>query len=132
MTNIWSHNRNCVSTMAPAPDDLFVVTTLFGKRVFVQPIGDYEAALRVAQAFADHVQQPRPVVVKVLCLSHAEMTDAMGIDPAKLFEGQTPEQEAELRQIVVTACKTALLDSPQQIVRADAMQLLINMGDMRQ
>ena len=131
MTNIWSHNQNCVSTMAPAPDDLFVVTTLFGKRVFVQPIGEYEAALRVAQAFADHVQQPRPVVVKMLCLSHAEMTDAMGIDPAKLFEGQTPEQEAELRHLVVTACKNALLDNPQASVRADALQLLIKIGELK-
>lgn len=60
MTNIWSRNLNCVSAMAPSPDDLFVVTTLFGKRVFVQPIHEYEAALRVAQAFADYVQHPRP------------------------------------------------------------------------
>jgi hypothetical protein len=130
--NIWSRNGNCVSTMSPAPDDLFVVTTLFGKRVFVQPITEYEKALATAQKFADFVQQPRPVVVKVLCLSHAEMTDAMGIDPATLFEGQTPEQEAQLRQLVVTACKTALLDGPQAAVRADAMQLLINMGVMMQ
>lgn len=128
--NIWSQNRNCVSTMSPAPDDLFVVTTLFGKRVFVQPIQQYEQALRVATAFADYMQHPRPIVVKVLCLSHVEMTDAMGIDPATLFDGKSSQDEAELRQSVVTACKTALLESPLAAVRADAMQLLIRMGDM--
>ena len=131
MTNLWSRNRNCVSTMSPAPDDLFVVTTLFGKRVFVQPIRDYEKALATAQRFADLVQHPRPIVVKVLCLTHAEMTDALGIDPATVFQGQTPAQEAELRQLVVTACKTALLDSPDSAVRADAMQLLINIGELK-
>ena len=129
--NIWSHNRNCVSAMSPAPDDLFVVTTLFGKRVFVQPIRDYSKALATAQRFADMVQHPRPIVVKVLCLTHDEMTDALGIDPATVFQGQTPEQEAELRQLVVTACKTALLDSPQAAVRADAMRLLIIMGELK-
>ena len=131
MTNLWCRNRNCVSTMSPAPDDLFVVTTLFGKRVFVQPIRDYEKALATAQRFADLVLHPRPIVVKVLCLTHAEMTDALGIDPATVFQGQTPKQEAELRQLVVTACKTALLDSPESAVRADAMQLLINMGELK-
>lgn len=130
--NIWCQNGNCVSTMSPAPDDLFVVTTLFGKRVFVQPIADYEAALTVAQAFANYVQHPRPIVVKLLCLTHTEMTDAMGVDPATLFEGQTPEHEAEWRHAVVTACKTALVKSPLVAVRADAMQLLMNMGDMTQ
>lgn len=112
MTNFWCRNRNCVSTMSPAPDDLFVMTTLFGKRVFVQPIRDYEKALATAQRFADLVRHPRPIVVKVLCLAHAEMTEALGIDPATAFQGQTATQEAELRQLVVTACKTAFWTAP--------------------
>jgi hypothetical protein len=129
--NIWSHNRNCVSTMSPAPDDLFVVTTLFGKRVFVQPINEYEKALATAQKFADFVQQPRPVVVKLFCLTAVEMADAMGIDPVTLFADQTPQEQAEMRQLVVTACKDALLDSPLAAVRADAIQLLINIGELK-
>lgn len=129
--NIWSRNGNCVSAMSPAPDDLFVVTTLFGKRVFVQPITEYKKALATAEKFADFVQQPRPVVVKLFCLTAVEMADAMGFDPATLFAGQSPEEEAQMRKLVVTACKDALLDSPLATVRADALELLINIGELK-
>lgn len=129
--NIWSRNGNCVSAMSPAPDDLYVVTTLFGKRVFVQPITEYKKALATAEKFADFVQQPRPVVVKLFCLTAVEMADAMGIDPATLFADQTAQEQAEMRQLAVTACKDALRDSPLATVRADALQLLINMGELK-
>lgn len=129
--NIWCRNGNCVSTMSPAPDDLFVVTTLFGKRVLTQPITHYETALATAQRFAEFVKEPRPVVVKLFCLSGIEMADAMGIDPATLFAGQSPEEEAEMRQLVVNNCKDALRDSPSAAIRADAIQLLTDMRVMQ-
>lgn len=129
--NIWSRNGNCVSTMSPAPDDLFVVTTLFAMRVFVQPITEYEKALATAQRLAEFVEEPRPIVVKLFCLTALEMADAMGIDPATLFADQTPQEQAEMRQLVVNNCKDALRDSPLATVRADALQLLINIGELK-
>lgn len=35
---IWTRNGNHVAALGPAPGDLFVLTTIGGKRVFVEPV----------------------------------------------------------------------------------------------
>ena len=73
MTNIWTPNGNRVAALAPGPGDLFVVTTMFGKRVFVQPIGNYDRAVKIAEAFARQMTQERPFTIKVLPMSFSEL-----------------------------------------------------------
>lgn len=77
------------------------------------------------------MKEPRPVVVKLLRMSGIEMADAMGIDPATLFAGQSPEEEVEMHQLVVNNRKDALRATPSMAVRADAIQLLADMGELR-
>ena len=129
--NIWTQPGNRVVALAPGHDDLFCITMLFGKIVFFEPVTAYEKALKIAEAFANHVQQPRPVSVKVLCLSGAEALTFLNMKASDLFQGQTPEEEEEMRQAAVAACKDALLKSPDATVRADALKLLTDMGLMQ-
>ncbi|MGL5011217.1 MAG: hypothetical protein ACRC6I_15165 [Paracoccaceae bacterium] len=86
--------------------------------------------MRRANAFARRVVHPERLVVKVLCMSMAEAL-LMGLAPADLFADQSPEQEAEMRQAVVTACHDALRNCPDAKVRSDALKLLTDIGAMR-
>jgi len=91
-------NGNRVVSLPPSPDDLFVVTTLFGRRVCAQPVSEYEEALNVAEAFARSHTQSRPFTVKVLCLDLREGLDAMGLQASDLFRDQTPAEEGDMRR----------------------------------
>lgn len=81
MTNVyWAPGGGRVAAIAPGPDDLFVVTTIGGRRALFQPINEYDKSLSVAQAFVK-AQAPVPVTVKVLCVTATE-AKAMGFVPA--------------------------------------------------
>ena len=127
--DLWGASGNHVVALPPSPGDLFVVTTLAGKQVRLQPVTDYDAAVRLAQAFARRVVHPEPVTVKVFCLTLIE-AQAMGFAPADLFADQTTEDAAAMRQAVVKACNDAVRNSPDAKVRADAMKLLTDLGAM--
>lgn len=116
-------NGNCVVSLPPCPDDLFVMTTLFGRRVFVQPVSEYEEALNVAEAFACSHAQSRPFTVKVLCLELREGLEAMGLQTDDLFRDQTPADEGDMRRQVVATYAEAIQHSPDERVRKDAFQL---------
>lgn len=116
-------NGNRVVSLPPSPDDLFVVTTLFGRRVCAQPVSEYEEALNVAEAFARSHTQSRPFTVKVLCLDLREGLDAMGLQASDLFRDQTPAEEGDMRRQVVATCAEAIQHSPDERVRKDAFQL---------
>ena len=124
--DLWGPGGNSVVALPPSPGDVFVITTLFGRAVTVQPIGEFDHAVSLAKSFTRHIRPARPVTVKVLCLSLKE-AQAMGFAPDDLFRNLAPAEDAELRQLVVEACRRALLNSPDAAVRNDAMQLLNNM-----
>lgn len=124
--NIWMTGGGRVATLAPGPGDTLVVTTMFGRRVLVHPVGEYGKVLKLAEAFAVKMA-PVPVTIKVLCLSLAE-AQAMGFAPADMFNDMTPEQEAGMRQLVVATCTEAMRDSNDATVRADAYALLVSLG----
>jgi hypothetical protein len=124
MTNIWTPNGNRVASLAPGPGDTFVVTTIQGQRVAVQPIADYEKALTTAEAFAGQTKHP----IKVLCMSLRELLTFMGMTPAEFGAGMSPKAEVEFRQLAAAACRDALRDCNEPSVRADAYDLLVNLG----
>lgn len=129
MTTLHSRNGNCVAALQPAPGDLFVVTLLGGRVVFVQPSDEYEQALRLAGAFAEQATNPdgRPFTVKVHGMSLAELLAFKGISRDDLAAGLATD-EAELRTMAEQACKDALLNSGDAAVRRDAYDLLNSMG----
>jgi hypothetical protein len=131
MTNLQMRNGNCVAALAPSPGDLFVVTTMGGKVVFLQGADDYEKALRLAEAFADQMPPPdRPFTVKVLGMSLDELLAFKGISREEFVASISPEAHAEARQLAVAACKEALCDCNDSAVRRDAYHLLIGMGEL--
>lgn len=130
MTNVYfAPGGGRVATIAPGPDDLFVVTTIAGRKVLLQPIHHYQRALEVAQAFVK-AQAPTAVTVKVFALSGAE-AQAMGFLPADLLQDQTPEQEAEDRQLVVSTLWNVVMQSNEAKPREDALRLLKNLGEVK-
>lgn len=121
--NIWGPNGNRVASSPPGHGDVFCVTTLLGKRVFLETVADYAAALDRANRFIAVTKHTSPLTVRVMCLSLVE-AQAMGFVPDDLAQDQTPEQEAETRQLVVTTLLDVLRKSNEPAPRAEAMQLL--------
>ena len=131
MTTLRSPNGNCVAALQPAPGDLFTVTLLGAKVVFLKPADEYEQALRLAQTFADQVPPVgRPFTVKVLGMSLDEVLAFMGISRDDFAAGLATD-DAELRQLAEGTCKDVLRRSNDAAVRADAMDLLTDMGVFR-
>lgn len=131
MTTLRSQNGNCVAALQPAPGDLFVVTTLSAKVVFVKPADEYEQALRLAQSLAEQVSpKGRPFTVKVLGMSLDELLAFEGISRDEFAAG-LKTNDAELRQLAESTCKDVLRRSNDAAVRADAMDLLTDMGVFR-
>ncbi|MGX0876321.1 hypothetical protein ACSSV4_000998 [Roseovarius sp. MBR-154] len=129
--DLWGNGGNSVTALPPSPGDVLVVTTLFGRRVLVHPIHEYDRVLRIADAFARRLRHRHPVALKVLCLSLTE-AQRMGLAPDGMFQDQTPEEEAQMRQLVVTTCLEVLRDSDDAKVRADAMRLVKELGVVAQ
>lgn len=130
MTNLRMRNGNCVAALAPSPGDLFVVTTIGGKVVFLQGAEDYEKALRLAEAFAEQMQSDRPFTVKVLGMSLDELLAFKGISREEFVASVSPEADAEMRRSAVATCKEALRDCNDSAVRRDAYELLVRMGEL--
>ncbi len=129
--NLWGAGGNHVAVLPPSPGDLLVLTTVYGRRVSLDHIGHFEQAVRRAHAMADRVVHPVPVVIKVLCLTTLESCKLHGIDPATLFADETPEQEAQMRQGIITSMTQLLHTSSAPRVRADALKLLTDIGAIR-
>lgn len=131
MTTIHSRNGNCVAALQPAPGDLFAVTLLGGRVVFVRPVDEYEQSLKLAEAFADQLAQPgKPFTVKVHGMSLAELLAFKGISREDFAAGLVGD-DAELRSLAESTCKSVLRDSNDAAVRHDAFDLLVSMGAMQ-
>lgn len=127
MTNCWTPNGNRVASMAPGPDDLFVVTTILAKTVFIQPVADYERAFKIAEAFARHMTMKRPFAIKVIPMSLDEMLAHIGMTREEFAKG-LPIDDIAARKLVVDTCMEALRDCADPAVRADALDLLTSLG----
>jgi hypothetical protein len=125
---LWGAGGHHVAVLPPSYGDLFVLTTVLGRRVSLDHIGNYEQAVRRAHAMADRIVHHVPVVIKVLCLSAVESCKLHGIDPATLFADETPEQEAQMRQHIITSMTQLLHTSSDPRVRSDALKLLTDLG----
>lgn len=123
--NSWM-SRSRVVTTAPAPDDLFVVTMIGGRRVTLRPIDEYDQAVEQARE-ALRAVNPARATVKVLCLTARE-AQTMGFLPADLFQNQTPEQDAQDRQLVITTCLNLVQRSNDYRIRTEALGMLKQLG----
>lgn len=127
---IWTPNGNHVAALGPAPGDLFVVTTIGGKRVFVEPVSQYGKAVQLAEAFARATTQPRPFTIKVLCMSFSELLAHMGTTREECAKHLSPEDAEADRKAAIRACTELLRTSNESQVREDALQILKDMGVM--
>lgn len=121
--NIWGPHGNRVASSPPGHGDVFCVTTMLGRRVFLETVADYAAALDRANRFIAVTKHTSPLTVRVMCLSLVE-AQAMGFVPDNLVQDQTPAEEAETRQLVVTTLLDVLRKSNEPGPRSEAMQLL--------
>ena len=128
--DLWN-TGNTVVKLPPSPGDLFVAALVQGNVAFCWPITEYQRAVRQAEAFARRVKLDKPFTVKVLSLTAWEGCTVLGINPATLFSDDTAEQEATMRQAGIAACMDALRSSNEPAVRADAMDLLITLGELK-
>ncbi|WYK04082.1 hypothetical protein DWF04_013550 [Cereibacter sphaeroides f. sp. denitrificans] len=125
--NIHTPGGGRVATMAPGPDDLFVVTTISGRKALLHTVDQYQHVLKLAEEFAIRMS-PVPVTIKVFCLTLRE-TQALGFLPeGDLLRDSTPQDEAEGRELAVQACFDVLRNSNVQRHRAEALRLLKDMG----
>lgn len=126
--DLWGAGRNIVVTLPPSPGDMLVVTMLFGKRVMVHPIGEYERAVALANAFVRRARPPQPIVVKVLCVNLTE-AKAIGAVPRGVLEDR--RADADWQQVLINTCIEILRDCDDTTVRNDAYDLLARMRMVR-
>lgn len=50
--DLWTEGANRVVALPPSPGDLFVITTVAGKRVLVHPVHEYGKAVSIAKAYS--------------------------------------------------------------------------------
>lgn len=125
--DLWGQGGNVVAVLPPSPGDLFVLVTVDGKIALNWPITEHERAVQVAQAFTRRLRGDSAITIKVLSVTLRE-AQAWGYAPRDLFAEQTPEEEAEWRQLARDACYDLLHYGTDPRVRADAMEMLRGMG----
>lgn len=115
----WESRHRCTA-VAPGKLDLFVLTLVEGRRVNIDPVTEYDAALRRARAFhRDHRCQ-----VKMLPMTGAELRNYLGMS---LPEHPQPVDAADFQEMVNTLQQVAR-DSSDADARADALDLLAELG----
>ncbi|MEJ2031663.1 MAG: hypothetical protein P8Y63_01175 [Deltaproteobacteria bacterium] len=121
--------RNHVAALDPLPSDVAVVSRIGTARV-VQPIHEYEQAVREAVAIADHMQAH----VDVVPVSASEMLELLGVSPESLLDDLSAAEREELRRACITACINAIRYSNDPEVVAEASEVLemISFGSGRQ
>ncbi|GGO35755.1 hypothetical protein GCM10010991_28540 [Gemmobacter aquaticus] len=125
--NIHTPGGGRVATMAPSPDDLFVVTTVAGRKVSLHTEEQFGHALKLAEAAAIRMA-PVPVTIKVMSLTWAE-AQRFGLIPSDLFKNEAPEQQAEWRRQIVATLWGVVYNCNQAKPRADALELLKELGE---
>ncbi len=126
---------NMVCAYEPEADDLFVQVVWHGPgedgrhlRAFEGPpwpIEDYAATLQWAVGIADQMRFPLYVVP--LRAKDALATDHM----RRAVAGLTDQERGELRRLVVATLAEVMRDCDEPDVRADAYDVLVDMGVVR-
>lgn len=114
---------NRVVTAYPGPRDSFVVTLGDGKRIGVCSVEEYEEGL----ARANKLVRDTKLAVKVLPMTAAEFIYFAGITASDL--AASPEANADLRRLVVTTLREALVEADDRETRVEAQALLVGMGE---
>lgn len=125
--DLWTEGANRVVALPPSPGDLFVITTVAGKRVLVHPVHEFAKAVGIATAYSRRWRSDEPVVVKVLSLSLKE-AQAMGFAPADLFHNQAVLEETEMLRLVTWTCMDTLHQSLDAAARGEALKLPQDLG----
>lgn len=125
--SLWGNRGHAVVTLPPSRDDLFCVTTVCGRAAHIQTIDQFDAAVRVAHEFVARLKHPRPIVVKVFCLTLAEAR-SMGFLPDAQFEPEPREAYADARQFAIETLNSVLRDGTDPQARTDAFNLLQQIG----
>jgi hypothetical protein len=128
--DLWNTGGNAVVTLPPTRDDVFVVTTVGGRAVTVEPVHLYDDAVRRAQTFVRRARQGRPYAVKVLSLSLREAL-RMGFVQGPLAGHSGPEDEVRDRQLVVTTLRDVMRSCNDAKVRTEAYDTLVEMGELK-
>ena len=114
--------RNVV-TAEPGPVDIFVVTLADGKRIGACSVEEYPSVLASASRLAEHTK----LAVKVLPMTAAEFINFTGMKASDL--AGTPEADADLRRLVVTTLREAMVEADDRDTRVEAQALLASMGE---
>ena len=125
--NLWGNRGHAVVSLPPSRDDLVCVTTVCGRVAHIQPIDQFDAAVRVAHEFVGRLVHPRPVTVKVLCLTLAEAR-GMGFLHDDQFEPEPTECQSEARQAAIATLNGVLCSGTDPQARTDAFNLLQQIG----
>lgn len=129
MTSIHTPGGGRVVALSPGPDDLFVVTTVAGRKVSLHTVEQFGHALKLAEAAATRMA-PVPLTIKVMSLTWAE-AQRFGLIPSDLFKDETPEQQAEWRRQIVATLWGVVYNCNEAKPRADALALLKELGVMQ-
>ena len=112
--------RHRVTTIRPGKLDLFVVTLIDGKCSLIEPITQYEVALaRTYDFIRDHRCQ-----IKVLPMTGPEVRNLLGIS----LPDHPQPMDADVRQQMVATLTLVVRESGDPDARADAFDLLNEMG----
>lgn len=122
---LYTLNGAYVAALRPTYGDIVVTTTLRGKVAALDPVADYDGAVRRALTLAG---RERGAPVKVLPMTLIEAVTFCGISFEEFMADISDE---ELRERSIAVCVPAL-DSPDPRVRADAAEVLANLGVTKQ
>ncbi len=90
-----------------------------------RPISEYAASLDWAVSMADKMANP----IYVMPLNHREILNTSRFDPyRKLLANLSDQERGEVRQILVDACAGLMRDSEALAVRANAFDILKQLG----
>ncbi len=129
--DLWNSGGNAVVSLPPTRDDVFVVTTIGGRAVMVEPVHLYDVAVRRAETFVRRARQGRPYAVKVLSLSLREAVRMGFVQEPLAGPAATHEQDVRDRQLIVTTLRGVMRDCDDAKVRTEAYDILVNMGEMK-
>jgi hypothetical protein len=116
--------RNMVCAIEPMERDSWVETLIGGKRIAMQPIAQYEAAVKWAVSMADQFDPP----IHIVPIDANDLAVLRGESLERGLAALTPDERHELRREIVTTAALAMRDCPDPDVRTDAYAVLGKMG----
>lgn len=127
--DLWGTGGNRVVMLPPTEGDLFVAIAVGGSAAVLWPVEEYDRAVEVTQRFTRRLRMAQPVTVKVLCVTLGE-AQRFGFLPTGTLPPQTPEEDAEARQFIVSNLWRIVRNSNEAKPRADALDMLKQLGEV--